>query len=164
MTCTTFCFLAPIVHSDALAPNPICIPLRSQGALCAGDLALLACNSGRSLANSNSKSLEGTLCAVVVVITVQAVDVKSHTRALRKALQAVGDHLAAELAEPLALEAKVNNTVGSVGKIDDGAGQGFVKRSVGVTETSETGGSSESLGEGVAKGDANIFGSVVVVN
>lgn len=140
------------------------LSLCCQGALGARDLALLTGNSGCCLADSNSQSLEGTLGAVVIIVAVKTVDMKRDAGTLRKALQAVRDHLAAELAEPFALEAKVNDAVRSVGKIDDGAGEGFVERSVGVAETSEACRCSESLGKGVAKGDANIFSRVVVVN
>jgi hypothetical protein len=101
---------------------------------------------------------------VVVVVTVEAVDVERNTGTLSKTLQAVRNHLGAERTEPLALQAEVNNAVGTVGKIDDSAREGLVERSVGVAETSETGGCTEGLGEGVTKGDADIFGGVVVVN
>jgi hypothetical protein len=101
---------------------------------------------------------------VVVVVTVQAVNVQCDTSTLSKALQAVRNHLSAELAEPLSLQAKVNNGVGTVREVDDGAREGLVERGVGIAETSETSGRTEGLGKGVTKGDAYIFGSVVVVN
>jgi hypothetical protein len=101
---------------------------------------------------------------VVVVVAVEAVNVECNTGTLSKALQAVRNHLGAERTEPLALQAEVNDAVGAVGKIDDSAREGLVERSVGVAKTSETGGCTESLGEGVTKSDADIFGGVVVVN
>ena len=94
----------------------------------------------------------------------KAVNVECNTGTLSKALQAVRNHLGAESTEPLALQAEVNYAVGTVGKIDDSAREGLVERSVGVAETSEAGGRTEGLGEGVTKGDADIFGGVVVVN
>lgn len=87
-----------------------------------------------------------------------------HTRALRKALEAVGDHLAAQLAEPLPLEAKINDAVGSIRDIDDCAGKGLVERRVGVAEACKTSGCSEGGGESVTEGNADIFSSMVVVN
>lgn len=87
-----------------------------------------------------------------------------HSCTLGKALQTVRNHLSAQRSEPLSLEAKVDNTVRSVGQIDDGAGQGFVERSVGVAEAGEAGWGAEGFGEGIAQGDADVFSSVVVVD
>lgn len=87
---------------------------------------------------------------MVVIVTVEAVDVECDAGTLGKALETMGDHLGAQLAEPLALKAKVDNTVGTVGKVDDGAGEGLVERSVGMSETGETGRGAEGLGESVA--------------
>jgi hypothetical protein len=101
---------------------------------------------------------------VVVVVTPQAVDVQGDASGLGKALQAVGDHLSAELAEVLALEAQVNDAVGSVGKIDYGAGEGLVERSIGVAKAGDAGQSTEGFGKGSADSNADVFGSVVVVN
>jgi hypothetical protein len=101
---------------------------------------------------------------VVIVVTVEAVNVQRDTGTLSKALQTVRNHLGAELAEPLSLQTEVNNAVGTVGEIDNGAREGLVERSVGVAETSETSGCTKGLSEGVTKGDAYIFGGVVVVD
>lgn len=94
----------------------------------------------------------------------EAVDVHRNSGTLSEALQTVGNHLGAELAEPLSLQTEVDDAVGTVGNINDGAGQGLVERGVGVAETGETGGGTEGLVEGVSKSDADIFGGVVVVN
>jgi hypothetical protein len=101
---------------------------------------------------------------MVVVVTVETVDVQRNTSTLGKALETMRDHLGAELAKPLSLQTEVNDTVGTVGKIDDCARKGLVKGSVGVAETGETSGSAESLSEGITKGDADIFCGVVVIN
>lgn len=101
---------------------------------------------------------------MVVVVTAQAVDVQGDAGSLGKALQAVGDHLTAELAEVLALEAQVDDGVGSVGQIDDSAGESLVERGVGIAEAGDASEGTEGLGEGGADGDAAVFGSVVVVN
>lgn len=100
--------------------------LSAQCTLGAGNLSLLARNPSSSHANRHSQRLKGTLSSVVVVVTAQAVDVQGDTSGLSKALQAMGDHLAAELAQHLALEAQVDNGVGAVGQIDDGAREGLV--------------------------------------
>lgn len=86
------------------------------------------------------------------------------TGTLGETLHAVGDHLGAELAEELALQAKVDDAVGAVGEVDDGAGEGLVERSVGIAEAGKTGRSTEGLGKGVTEGNADILGGVVVIN
>ena len=101
---------------------------------------------------------------MVIVVTVEAVDVQRDTGTLSEALHAVGDHFGAELAEELALQAKVDDAVGTVGEVDDGAGEGLVERSVGIAEAGKTGRGTEGLGKGVAKGNADILGGVVVIN
>lgn len=100
----------------------------------------------------------------MVVLAVEAVDVEGDTGTLGKALEAVGNHLAAQLAQELTLESEVDDTVGAVGEVDDGAGEGLVERGVGEAVAGEAGGSAEGLGEGVAESDADVFGGVVVVN
>jgi hypothetical protein len=71
---------------------------------------------------------------VVVVVAVQAVHVHGDAGALREAVQAVRDHLAAQVAELLAAQAQVADAVGAVGEVDDGAREGFVQRAVGGSE------------------------------
>lgn len=138
--------------------------LSTQCALGAGNLSLLARNPGRRHANRHSQRLEGTLSPVVVVVAPQTVDVDGEASGLSKALYAVGDHLRAELAEELALEAQFDNGVRSVGEVDDGAREGLVQRGVGVAETGDAGQGAEGFTKGVADGEAAVFGSVVVVN
>lgn len=101
---------------------------------------------------------------MVIVLTVEAVDVEGDAGTLGKALEAVGNHLAAQLAEELTLESEVDDTVGAVGEVDDGAGEGLVERGVGEAVAGEAGGSAEGLAEGVTESDTDIFSGVVVVN
>jgi hypothetical protein len=58
----------------------------------------------------------------MVILTADAIDVHSHSGGLGKALQAMGHHLAAQLAEPLALETEIDDGIWSVRQVDDGAG------------------------------------------
>lgn len=81
-----------------------------------------------------------------------------------EAVDAVGDHLGAEVTNLLALETEVDNGKGTVRQIDDGAAEGLVERAVCESEASETGGGAEGLGEGVAESNADVFGGVVVVD
>lgn len=138
--------------------------LSAQCTLGAGNLSLLTRNPSSSHANSHGQGLKGTLSPVVVVVTAQAVDMQGDASGLSKALQAMGDHLAAELAQHLALEAQVDNGVGAVGQIDDGAREGLVQRGVGVAEAGDASQRAEGFGKGGADGEAAVFGSVVVVN
>lgn len=101
---------------------------------------------------------------MVVVVTAQAVDVQGDASGLSKALQAVGDHLGAELAQHLALETQVDNGVRAVGQIDDGARESLVQRGVGIAEAGDASQGAEGFGKGRADGEAAVFGSVVVVN
>jgi hypothetical protein len=101
---------------------------------------------------------------VVVVLAAEAVDVQGDAGSLGEALEAVRDHLAAQAAEPLALEAKIHDAVGAIREVDYGAGQGFVQRGVCVSVASETGGRTEGLKESAAERNANVLGCVVVVN
>lgn len=142
----------------------LCLFLSAQSALSARNLSLSALNPSRSHANSHRQRLERTLGPVVVVVAAQAVDVQRDACGLGKALQAVGDHLAAELAEHLALEAQIDDGVRSVGQIDDSAGEGLVEGGVGIAEAGNAGEGAEGLGKGGADGDAAVFGGVVVVN
>ena len=118
----------------------------------------------RRVANRNGHGLEGTLGAVVVVEPVQAVDVEGDGGGLREALEAVGDHLATQLAEELALEAEIDDGVRSVRQVDDGAGEGLVEGRVGVSEAGDADRRAEGLFVSGAECDANVLGRVVVVD
>lgn len=101
---------------------------------------------------------------MVVVVTPQAVHVHRHPRSLGKARKTVRHHLARQLAQPLSLKTQLDDAIGTVGQIDDGAGEGFVEGRVGGAEAGETGGCAEGGGEGGTEGYADIFGGVMVVD
>lgn len=54
----------------------------------------------------------------MVVESTETVDMHSDAGTLREALETVGDHLAAQVTNLLALEAELNDAVGSVRNID----------------------------------------------
>lgn len=116
-----------------------CIRLE-ENTLCAWDFAFTADYRCASHSNSNSKSLEGTLGLVVVVVTSDNIDVHGNAGALGETLQTVGQHLGAEVANLLATQLQVADAERTVGQVDNCTGEGFVERSVCVTETGETGG------------------------
>lgn len=119
---------------------------------------------------------------MVVVVTSNDIDVHGDAGALRETLQTVGQHFGAKITNLLATQLQVADAEGTVGQVDDCAGEGFVKRSVCVAEASETGGRLEGGLEGLAVGkymysfvlvvmstdlahsNEDVLGSVVVVN
>ena len=86
----------------------------------------------------------------MVIIPPQAIHMQRDAGGLRKALQAVRDHLGAEVADLLALQAQVHDAVGPVRQVDDGAAEGLVQRRVGVSEARQTRRGAEGAREGVA--------------
>lgn len=138
--------------------------LGGQSALGAGHFALLAGYPAGGHAQGDGECFEGALGPVVVVVAADAVDMHGEARGLGEALQAVRHHLGAQAAEPLALEAEVDDAVRAVGQIDDGAAEGLVEGSVGVAEAGEAGGGSEGAEKSRAEGDAAVFSRVVIVN
>jgi len=97
----------------------------------------------------NRQRLERALRAVVVVVAVQAVHVHCHASALREAVQAVRDHLAAQVADLLAAQAQVADAVGAIGEVDYRAREGFVEGAVGGAEAGEAGSGVEGGFEGL---------------
>ena len=112
----------------------------------------------------NRQCLERTLGAVVVVVAVRAANMQSHIRSLRKALQAVRNHLGAQVANLLTTEAQVDNRPRSAREIDHGPGESLVEGSVAATETGERLPGAEGLCECGAEGEEGIFCGVVVVD
>lgn len=101
---------------------------------------------------------------MVIIEPPQAVHMHRDSRRLRKALHAVRNHLAAQVSNPLALEAEFDDGVGAVGEVDDGAGERFIERAVCGAETGEADGCAKGFFEGGAKGNADIFCGVVVID
>jgi hypothetical protein len=85
----------------------------------------------------------------VVIVAVQTRHVHCDPRSLREAVQAVRDHLAAEVADFLATELQVADAEGAVGEVNDGAREGFVERTVGGAEAGEACGCVEGGFEGL---------------
>lgn len=100
----------------------------------------------------------------MVVEAAEAVDVQGDAGALGEGLQTVGDHLAAEGADHLALETQLDDAVGAVRQVDHGAAEGLVQGRIGRAEAREARGGAQRLRKGVAQSYADIFGRVVVVD
>lgn len=116
------------------------------------------------MSDGDGKGLEGTLGPVVVVVAAYAVHVQCCAASLGKALQAVGDHLAAQVAQLLPLQPQVGDAVGTVAQVDDGARQSLVEGRVGVAEACKTGRALQGVLEGGAQGKEGVLGGVVVVD
>ena len=127
-------------------------------------LALPTLDPRRRHPSGHSQRLECALSPVVVILTTQAVYVQRNAGTLGEALEAVGNHLAAEVANLLAAQTEVDDGVGAVGQVNDGAREGLVEGAICASEASETGGATEGLLEGDAERDADVFGGVVVVD
>lgn len=97
----------------------------------------------------HGQGLERTLGAVVVVVAAEAVHVHRDAGALRETVQAVGDHLAAQVADLLAAQVQLADAVGAVGEVDDGARERFVERAVGGAEAGKACGGVEGGFEGL---------------
>jgi hypothetical protein len=110
-----------------------------QHTLSARHFTLAPNNRCASHPQRHGQSLERALGPVVVVVAAQAVDVHGDAGALREAVQAVRDHLAAEVADLLAAQAQLGDAEGAVREVDDGAREGFVERAVGGSEAREAG-------------------------
>lgn len=101
---------------------------------------------------------------MVVVVAAEAVDVQRHARRLREALQAVRDHLAAQVPDLLALELQADHAEGPVREVDDGARERLVERRVRRAEACQARCAAQRAGERVAQRDAAVLGRVVVVD
>lgn len=139
-------------------------PLRRQRSLGARHLALPPLHPGDGGPQRHGGGLEGALGPVMVVLAAQAVDVQSDTGSAGKGLEAVGDHLGGKVADALAAEAEVDDAVGAVREVDNGAREGLVERAVGGAEAGDADRSAEGGMEGVAKSNADVLGCVVVVD
>lgn len=138
--------------------------LSSQCSFGARNFALFALYSRCSSLDGQRKSLESTLGSVVIVLSTQAVDVYRHASSLGKAFHAVRYHLSAQFAEPFTLKSQLDHSVGSVRQVDNGARQSFVEGCVGRSESGKASRCTQCLVEGIAEGNADIFGRVVIIN
>ena len=101
---------------------------------------------------------------MVVVISIGAANVKSHISSLSETLQAVCDHLSAQVTNLLALEAEIDNGPRTAGEINDGPRKRLIEGRITTTETGERLARTEGFGECCAEGEEGIFCGVVVVD
>lgn len=113
------------LHFCSIFINPV-RSLHTQSPLSTGNLTLPTRNTTRSLPYRNRKRLKSTLSAVVIIVTPQAVHMERDSCRLGKTLQTMGDHLAAEVANLLALQTEVDHAIRSIGQVDNRAAEGLV--------------------------------------
>ena len=97
-----------------------------QHTLSARHFTLAPNNRCASHPQRHGQSLERALGPVVVVVAAQAVDVHGDAGALREAVQAVRDHLAAEVADLLALYAEIRKAIRPCADVNDRARKSLV--------------------------------------
>lgn len=101
---------------------------------------------------------------MVVVVAAEDVDVHGDAGALGEALQAVRQHLAAQLADALAPQAELDDAEGPVRQVDDGARQRLVQRRVRAAEARQPARAVQRRLERLAQRDERVFCRVVVVD
>lgn len=74
---------------------------------------------------------------MVVIIPIRAPDMQRDVRRLRETVQAMRDHLRAQITDLLAPETDVDHGPGARGEVDDGPREGFVEGSVAAAEAGD---------------------------
>lgn len=108
--------------------------------------------------------LKRTLRPMVVIVAPDAIHMQRRAARLRKALQAMRNHLTAQVTNLLSLQAQLNDAVWSVRKIDDSARQRLVKWRIGVSKARKTRRPLQSVLKCGTQRKEGIFTCVVVVN
>lgn len=103
------------------------------------------------IANRNRKSLERTLRSVVVIVAISAANVQGHPGRLRKALQSMRDHLRAQVADLLALEAQIDHRPRPTREVDHRPRERLVERGVAASEPLQRLPGAQCGGEGFAQ-------------
>ncbi len=106
-------------------------PRLCEDALGAGHVGAAGLD-GNGGAQGHGDGLEGRLGSVVVVLAVEALDVQAEPCLLRKRVEDMRDHLAAQRANLLALQAQVHNSKRPRRDVHHGARQRLVQRAVRV--------------------------------
>lgn len=76
----------------------------------------------------------------------------------------MGNHFGGQVTDFLADELELDDGVGSVAEIDDGAAQGLVQGSEAIAETLDTLDGAQGLFEGGSQGNSAVFGGVMVID
>lgn len=101
---------------------------------------------------------------MVVVVAVCAANVQGHFGGLREALQPMGDHLGAQVADLLAAEAQVDDGPRTAREVDHSPREGLVERGIAAAEAGEGLAGTEGFCERRAEGEEGILRGVVIVD
>lgn len=101
---------------------------------------------------------------MVCIITTHIVDMQGHARVIDKALKELMKEIDVEIANPGPSKGDIEDKSWSARKIDDDAGQRFIKRDVRVTIAPHTHFVPQRLGKGLPNGDTDVLDRVVGIN
>lgn len=146
--------------------RPIFRSFLVQNPLRTPDLPFPRCYPSCGHPNRHRQCLKRTLRPMMIILSPQHIHMQRNPRILRKRPQTVRDHFRRQVTDFFALETfvQVGNEEGAVGKVDDGAREGFIKGGVGAAEAGKARRCGEGGFEGGAKGEAGIFGCVVIID
>jgi len=100
----------------------------------------------------------------MVIIASDAIDVHGHACMHSKTMQAMWNHFCAQVANLFSFQSELYDGVRTVGEIDDGTREGFVKGRICVAEPSQTVGAAQSIFESGPDGYEGVFRGVMVVD
>src|SRR5215469_7771577 len=113
--------------TKSFIPGPISPQMASvQNTLGARNFSLLARNSARRHLNRHRQRLKCTFSFVMIILPANIINMQCHASALGKALQAVWNHLSAEIADLFSFQGHVDDGVWTIGEVNDSTGEGFV--------------------------------------
>ena len=100
----------------------------------------------------------------MVIAPSQYIHMQCHTCRLAEALQPMVNHLGTQGANLLILEAEFTDEEGTIGKVNDSAGEGFIERRMAGAEAGKARPGAKGGGEGCAEGKESVFGCVMIVD
>ena len=118
----------------------------------------------RRMPDSNRQRFERTLRPMVIVVSSDAINMQRCPTGLGKALEAVRNHLCAQITNLLPLQPQIRNTVWAVAQVDNGAGQGLVEGCVCMAEARQACRALQGVLERGAEREEGVFGGVVIVD
>jgi hypothetical protein len=143
---------------SVLLPNSIQHPLGTP------DLTLPLLHHRGSMPNRDSQRLKRTLRPMMIILSPQTIDMQRRPTRLRKALQTMRNHLAAQIANLLPPQPQINHTIRPVRQINHSPRQRLVQRRIRVPKAREPRRPVQRRLERRANGQKGVFGRVVVVN
>jgi len=119
---------------------------------------------GSPLPHRPSQGFKYGLNNMVGIVTMQEIDMQGDSGMLGQGPQELADKGGVKGTYLLISDGHVVMEKGAVGKIKTDSGQGFIHRHIGMGITMNTGFIAQGLGKGLAKADADIFHSMMVID